>query len=98
MSLLELVGALWYDPNQGVTWSGRITLPRPLPAGVSLQVIAVPQPLRGRKEKYNLHLEIPWPPPPPEPPGPDDIIIRGEIMSQYFKPPRPSHRRHRGRP
>lgn len=95
MSLLEPVGALWYDPSQGVAWSGRITLPRPLPAGVSLQVIAVPKPLRGRKEKYDLHLEIPWPPPPPEPPGPDDIIIRGEIMSQYFKPPRPSHRRHK---
>jgi hypothetical protein len=94
--LLEHVGILWYDSREGVTWSGRITLPRPLPAGVSLKAVAVPRPLRSKtKEKYDLHLEIPLPEPPPEPPGPEDIRFKGELMSQWFRPPRPPGKRYK---
>lgn len=92
--MLELVGILWYDSRDGITWAGRITLPRPLPAGINLQAVAVPRPLRSKtKEKYDLYIEVPLPEFPPEPPGPDDIRFKGELMSQWFAPPEPSHRR-----
>ncbi|MDI6752815.1 MAG: AAA family ATPase [Thermodesulfobacteriota bacterium] len=92
--MIEHVGILWYDSRDGVTWSGRITLPRPLPAGVGLQVVAVPKPIRGKtREKYDLHIEIPLPEAPPAPPGPDDIRFKGELMSQWFAPPEPTNRR-----
>jgi hypothetical protein len=93
MGILSHVATLWHDPQEGVTFSGIMTLPQDLPAGVGLKVVAVPRPLRGRKEKWNLHVAIPLPPPPPEPPGPDDIIFKGEIMNQYFRPPRPPGKR-----
>jgi hypothetical protein len=92
MGVYTHVANLWFDPKDGVTFSGVMTLPEPLPAGVGLRVIAVPQPLRTRKEKWELHVEIPLPPPPPYT-GPDDIIFKGEIMQQYFRPPRPPGKR-----
>jgi hypothetical protein len=93
MGILSHVATLWHDPQEGVTFSGIMTLPQDLPAGVGLKVVAVPKPLRGRKEKWELHVAIPLPPPPPEHPGPDDIIFKGEIMNQYFRPPRPPGKR-----
>ena len=92
MGVYTHVANLWFDPKDGVTFSGVMTLPEPLPAGVGLRVIAVPQPLRTRKEKWELHVEIPLPPPPPYT-GPNDIIFKGEIMQQYFRPPRPPGKR-----
>lgn len=92
MGILSHVATLWHDPKEGVTFSGIMTLPQDLPAGVGLQVVAVPKPLRGRKEKWELHVAIPLPKL-PERPGPDDIIFKGEIMNQYFQPPRPPGKR-----
>jgi hypothetical protein len=94
MDLLHHVGTLWHDPKEGLTFSGTVTLPQPLPAGLSLRVVAVPQPLRGRKEKWQLHVGIPLPEP-PAPSGPDDLIIQGELMSQFFRPPRPPGKRYK---
>jgi hypothetical protein len=94
MGILTLVANLWHDPKEGETFSGTMTLPQPLPAGVSLRVVAVPKPYRGRKEKWDLHVAIPIEFPEP-PPGPEDIIIKGEIMSQFFRPPRPPGKRYK---
>ena len=98
--MLEPVGILWRTVNESVTWSGRITLSRPLPAGISLQVVAVPRPLRSKtKEKYDLHIEIPFGEPLPEPPELNDIFPRGMRMpgppNSWFKPPEASHRRNK---
>lgn len=92
MGVLSHVATLWHDPQEGVTFSGYMTLPQPLPAGIGVRVVAVPKPLRSRKEKWELHIEIPLPPPPPYT-GPDDIIFKGEIMKQHFRPPRPPGKR-----
>lgn len=86
------VGDLWHDPQEGVTFSGWITLPYPLPAGARLRAVAIPQPLRGPKEKLNLCLEMPLNEPPPEF-WPDDLYFKGELMNQFFAPAQPSGRR-----
>ncbi len=89
------VGALWRTPPDELSFSGTITLPYPLPQGVSLRAILIPQPLRrSPKEKFILHLEMPIPEPAPEK-WPDDLNYKGEIMSQWFRPPKPSNRRHK---
>jgi len=98
--LLEPVGILWRTVNESVTWSGRITLSRPLPAGISLQVVAVPRPLRSKtKEKYDLHIEIPFGEPLPEPPELNDIFPRGMTMTgppnSKFGPPKATNRRNK---
>lgn len=93
--MLERVGTLWSDGNGGKSFSGVITLPRPLDAGLTCKALIVRSPSRGKKEKYELHLMLPLPPPPPEPPGPDDIIFKGEVMAQYFRPPRPPGKRYK---
>lgn len=92
MDLLTPVANLWHDPKESTTFSGIMTLPHPLPAGIGLKVVAVPIPLRGRKEKWVLHVTVPYPDA-PVPPGPHDIRFKGELMSQWFAPPEPSHRR-----
>ena len=93
------VGSLWRNPDEGPTFSGRITLPYSLPAGTSLQAILVPHPFkRSPKEKFTLHLEIPCDEPPREYTGPDDINCDkggGRTMSQWFRPAKPSNRRHK---
>jgi hypothetical protein len=92
------VGSLWRTPDEGVTFSGWITPPCSLPAGVSFKAILVPQPLRrSPKEKFILHFELPIELP-PESPGPDDINCdkRGLIMPvalSKFGPPQASRRR-----
>ena len=90
------VGSLWRTPDEGVTFSGWITPPCDLPAGVSFMAILVPVPLkRSPKEKFILHIELPIDLP-PEPPGPDDINCDkggGRTMSQFFGPARPPGRR-----
>ena len=92
------VGSLWRNPDEGVTFSGWITPPCNLPAGVSFKAILVPQPLRrSPKEKFILHIELPIELP-PEPPGPDDINCDkkgGRSMSQWFASPEPSNRRNK---
>ena len=98
MDILTRVTSLWHDPTEGSTFSGYMTLPYPIPAGISLRVIAVPVPLRGRKEKFELHIAIPYPDGPPGPPGPDDINCDkggGHTMSQWFASPEPSNRRNK---
>ena len=90
------VGSLWRTPDEGVTFSGWVTPPCDLPAGVSFMAILVPVPLkRSPKEKFILHIELPIDLP-PEPPGPDDINCDkggGRTMSQFFGPARPPGRR-----
>lgn len=101
MGALTHVANLWFDPKEGVTFSGYMTLPQALPPGISLRVVAVPVPRRGRKEKWELHVAIPLPPSPPEPPGPDDIdfdvnpFSKGVNMSQWFADPEQSNRRNK---
>jgi hypothetical protein len=93
------VGSLWRNPDEGPTFSGWITLPYSLPAGTGLQAILVPVPFkRSPKEKFILHLEIPCDDPPKGPSGPADINCDkggGRTMSQWFRPAKPSNRRHK---
>lgn len=88
---MEHVANLWFDSREGVSWSGYLTLPRPLPAGVSLRVIAVPYPRGRTKEKYELFIEFPLDFL-PEPPELEDIFPRGMRMT-YFEPAKASDRR-----
>lgn len=96
MTVAREVGSLWRNPDEGVTFSGWITLPYSLPGGAKLWAVLIPQPLRrSPKEKFILHIEIPCEVP-PGPPGPDDINCDkggGRTMSQFFGPARPPGRR-----
>jgi hypothetical protein len=90
---VDLVGKLWFNPDEGQTFSGRITLPYALPAGVPIQAILVPRPLRSRKEMMELHIETLLELP-PEPLRPIDIPpFKGELMNEFFGPARPPGRR-----
>jgi len=97
MAIACEVGSLWRTPDEGVTFSGWITLPYSLPAGAKLWAVLIPQPLRrSPKEKFILHIEIPCDGPPSWPPEPDDINCDkggGRTMSQFFGPARPPGRR-----
>jgi hypothetical protein len=86
--MFDHVATLWLDPKEGVTFSGSMTLPQPWPAGDTYRVIAVPRPIKGRREKLEIHVQLPLDIP-PAPPGPADIIIKGELMSQWFAAPDP---------
>ena len=72
-----------------------MTLPRTLPAGLSLPVILIPRPLRGRKEKFELYVAMLLDEPLPEPPELNDIFPRGMIMNPPFGPPKPTDRRNK---
>lgn len=90
------VGKLWKSVKDGdLSYSGRIELPYTLPAKAKLEAIFIPQPLHSSKwEMGQLCIEMPLQEPPPEF-WPDDLYFKGEQMSQWFRPAKPSNRRHK---
>ena len=90
------VGKLWKSIKDGdACYAGRIELPYPLPAGAKLEAIFIPRPLRSPKwEMGHLCIEMPLIEPPPDH-WPEDLHFKGERMSQFFRPAKPSNRRHK---
>lgn len=96
----EPAAILWGDSKNGIALTGRMTLSRDLPAGLTVQIMAVPRPLRSKtKEKYDFYVDLPLDEPLPEPPELNDIFPEGMIMpgppNSWFKPPEASKRRNK---
>lgn len=93
--MADLVGILWQSESGGKI-SGRITLPKPAPPACSIELFLWKTGGGRGKTKFDVYLELPintssW----GQLPESDDLHYMGEIMSQFFKPPKPSHRRNK---
>lgn len=88
----EIVGTAW-PQQEGKILKGDIVLPRPLPAGIKLNLVLIYQQKGRQKPRYRIEVEVPAKHQFARYPLPEDIWFEGELMTQHFKPPRPSNRR-----